>query len=213
MDLLVLFGFATIYLLIFIFSLKLSNNTLCNILFFISDIILLYFTLFLYEYPGLLGIIADSWILICIIINIIFFLRCIIKRQFIYLLLTIVPIILVVLINNRFDKTVLIYSKLFNAKLENNEMKISNKKNAVRFTYDGNTLYLFYNFDKYDTLEVTDLVDPICAIIYDKNDSLNNFLAYDRNVKLNGVDEYILIIRVLKKLEKNWYFCVNYLTK
>jgi hypothetical protein len=97
--------------------------------------------------------------------------------------------------------------------LENIKGRKSNERNAVKFIYDKNTLYLFYNFDKYDTMEATDLVDPVCAIIYDENDSLKNYLHYDRIVRLNGIDEYILIIRTLRKLEKNWYFCVNYLTK
>jgi hypothetical protein len=77
--------FAIIYLCAFIYICKINDNMLCNILFLISDIVFLYFTLFLYEYPGFLRIIAYFWILICIIINVIFFIRCIIKRQFIYM--------------------------------------------------------------------------------------------------------------------------------
>ena len=56
---------------------------------------------------------------------------------------------------------------------------------------------------------LTDLMDPVCSIIYDKNDSLNNYLDQDRIIELNGTDKSKLRIRVLKKLWKNWYYCIS----
>jgi hypothetical protein len=215
MHLLIFFGFVTIYLIVFIFSFKLKTNMLCNIFLLVSDIIILHFTLFLYEYPWVGRVTADFWILVCIIINIIFFVRCIFNRKFIYLILALVPIILLILLNNRFDRNVLLYSKLFSAKntlkniIVNNE-EISNIKNINEFIYDENKLYIIHNFGKWDTLEATDLMDPICVIVYDEKDNLNNYLDYDyfELEGTNGVKEYVLGIRVLKKLWKGWYYCV-----
>jgi hypothetical protein len=193
---------------------KLKNNLLKIIPVVISDIIFLYFTLFLYEYGFFGRIMPDGWIIASIIVNIIFFIYFLLKKQFKYLFLIIVPAVLLWLCENRFDRKILIYSRLQYSKkvLQNINTNDMADNDMIVFTLNENKLYIFYPFNKWEIEELTDIMDPLCVIIYDENDFLNEYINYDL-IELNGkwnieIESDILTIRVIKKLAKNWYYCI-----
>ena len=180
----------------------------------ISDVLLLYFTLFLYEYPWVAGLTPIFWTFVCIVINIIFLIHCLLKKRFVYLILLIIPIILISLMNNRIDRNVLVYLKLIDAKkelgnIEKYNEQILNEKRIYKFVYNGNTLYTFRNFAKWENLEGTDRVEPDCRIIYAENDFLDTYMGDDKKLDLTGIDRSAIIEGrgwPIRKLERNWYF-------
>jgi hypothetical protein len=74
----------------------------------IWDALLLYFTLFLYEYAWVYRIIPYFVMGACIVFNVRFLVFCLLNKQFRRLILVAVPIILIALMNDRFDRNILI---------------------------------------------------------------------------------------------------------